>query len=92
MSEIINIGAYSPVPPAQRAYRSANPTGDASQSEPIRDTVELSDFGRALAEAADSSTFRLARVRAVRGEIQRGVYFTTERINGTADRLLDVLG
>lgn len=37
------------------------------------------------------STFRSARVRAVREEILAGNFETSERIDGTVNRLLDVI-
>ena len=48
-------------------------------------------MGRDLARAVEDSTFRLARVRSLRAEIQSGVYETPKRLEGTAKRLLDVL-
>lgn len=55
------------------------------------DTVEVSSMGRDLARAVEESTFRLARVRSLRAEIQSGLYETPKRLEGTAKRLLDVL-
>ncbi len=55
------------------------------------DTVELSATGRSMAQAVEESTFRLARVRAIRAGIQDGSYVTPERIEHTVARLLDVL-
>ncbi len=93
MSEIINsIGGFSPLSYAGASQRAVTPGSDSQSAAPIEDTVEFSDFGRALAEATEQSTFRLARVRAVRDEIARGDYETPERLRGTIDRLLDVLG
>ncbi len=48
-------------------------------------------MGRDLARAVEESTFRLARVRSLRAEIQSGLYETPKRLEGTATRLLDVL-
>jgi hypothetical protein len=92
MSEIINrIDGFSPLSHVGNPHRAAAGSGSHS-APPIRDTVEFSSFGRALAEAAERSTFRLAHLRAVRDEIDRGDYETTERLTGTVERLLDVIG
>jgi hypothetical protein len=55
------------------------------------DTVELSSsrFRAPISETA--SSLRSAWLRAVRAEIAEGTYETRDRINGTVDRLLDVL-
>ncbi len=58
----------------------------------VGDTVELSGAGRALTRAVEESSFRIARVRAIRTEIASGIYETAERIEGTVARLLDVVG
>jgi|GEM_PF-2636854 len=93
MSEFINnVGAFSSLPPLGRSRRTSVGGAGSPSTSPVRDTVEFSSFGRALAEAASQSTFRLARVRAVRSEIQRGDYETPEKLHATIDRLLDVIG
>ena len=56
------------------------------------DTVELSGVGKALSRAIEESSFTLARIRAFRAEIETGTYETAERIEGTVERLLDVVG
>jgi hypothetical protein len=55
------------------------------------DTIELSPVGRVLSEAAAESSLRLARIRAIREEIDTGTFETPRRIDGTVSRLLDVL-
>ena len=91
MSEIINIGGVFPSPPVGGAMdKSAFPSTPLSV-EPAEDAVELSRFGRALAEVMGESTLRAAKVRAVRVEIAEGTFETRERINGTADHLLKVI-
>ena len=93
MSEIINsVGGLSPLSYPGASLRVAEHHSESSSTPIAEDTVEFSTFGRALAEATEQSTFRLARIRAVRDEIARGDYETPERIRGTIDRLLDVLG
>lgn len=93
MSEIINgVGGFSPLSYVGIPRRAAVAESDSHRASPAGDTVEFSSFGRALAEASEQSTFRLARLRAVRDEIERGDYETPERLRGTVYRLLDVLG
>lgn len=86
MSLSINIGpAYPSVPFSRVIARSpAALTTDG-------DRVEFSSVGRTLSRVAEESSFRIARVRAIRGEIENGTYETPERINGTVERLIDVL-
>ena len=93
MREIIDgVGGFSPLSYLGAPQRAAVSQSDSHPASPAGDTVEFSSFGRALAEATEQSTFRLARLSAIRGEIQRGDYETPERLRGTIDRLLDVMG
>ena len=91
MALIININSVYPSPSAVLVARGPDlcqPHGPA----PEGDTVSLSRFGRVLSHAVEESSFRIARVRAIRAEIESGTYETTERIKGTVERLLDVVG
>lgn len=93
MSEIINgIGGFPRLSYVATRHRAAAEGSGSQSAPPIRDTVDFSSFGRSLAEAAEHSTFRLAHLRAVRDEIDRGDYETPERISVTVERLLDVIG
>jgi anti-sigma28 factor (negative regulator of flagellin synthesis) len=91
MSTIINI---------ENIYRSTPQLGQTTRStayrlvrdEPVRDTVEFSGMGRALAHAVEESSLRIARTRAIRAEIESGTYETPARIAATAARVLDVIG
>lgn len=76
------------VPPTPSAPVNVNPT--ASTPAPA-DTVELSQAGLALQNGQDLSSLSQAKVRAVRAEIQAGTYESPQRIEGTIDRVLDVL-
>jgi hypothetical protein len=58
----------------------------------VSDTVEISRFARALARAVELSSFSVARTRAIRAEIENGTFETRRRIEGTVNRLLDVIG
>ena len=96
MSEISNIGitnSYS------TAYRALNPApagqaqqGGQSQSIGESDPVEFSRMGRMLAGASDTSSLRLAKIQSIRAEIADGTFETHDRIEGTVDRLVQVLG
>ena len=90
-SEIINITSY--VFSAYRGVdgvRSKVPATNLPDA-PSRDVVEFSEFGRSLARELPPSSFRRARVEAIRLQIAAGTYETPERISGTVDRLLDVV-
>lgn len=92
MTEIVNanlpISNVYAVPPLPSAPGQAHP---AVSSSPSVDTVELSQAGLALQEGQDLSSLSQAKVRAVRAEIQAGTFESPQRIEGTIDRVLDVL-
>lgn len=64
----------------------------AQPTAPARKRTDLVE-GLRIDPAAElpASSFRTAWLRAIRAEISDGTYETPERINGTVDRLLDVL-
>lgn len=89
MSLSINIAsAYPSVPFSRVIARSPTPPAALTTDG---DRVEFSSVGRTLSRVAEESSFRIARVRAIRDEIENGTYETPERINGTVERLVDVL-
>ena len=89
MSLIINIGsAYPPASFSRVTARSPAPPATLTADG---DRAEFSSVGRTLSCIAEESSFRVARVRAIRDEIESGTYETPERITGTVERLLDVL-
>ena len=96
MSGIINIGdafpssALTPAAAVRRNLFSSPPTPILARSTDS-DMVEISRFGVLLSDAIEPSTFSIARVHAIRAEIRAGAYETTERIDGTVERLLDVI-
>lgn len=89
MNAIINIAF--PVQPTVSPFETRSAHAPNESRRPPADTVEFSKFGEALALASRESTLRIAQIRAVRAEIENGTFETKERINGTVDRLLDVL-
>ena len=91
MSAIINIeNVYASLPYAREATRTGTQRQAALGTD--GDTAEFSSLSRALAQGVDQSSLRIARTRAIRAAIENGTYETPERINGTARRLLDVIG
>ena len=89
MSLIINIAsAYQSVPFSRVIPCSPTPPITLTSDG---DRVEFTNIGRTFSQIAEESSFRIARVRAIRDEIENGTYETPERINGTVERLLDVL-
>ncbi len=92
MAEINNISnILPPVVPVRESYpQSANQQSAVNEVE-VKDNVEISEAGRALARAEDVSSYRRARIESVRQEIEAGTYETPERVQGTIDRLLELL-
>ncbi len=94
MSEIINIsGATSHLAPTFPPV-TTGPSREAAVGEPSgrTDTVEISGLGTAMSRITGDSSLRLARINAIRAEIADGTFESPQRIMGTVDRLLDVIG
>jgi len=91
MSAIINIGSTPPSWPVQPSGPQS--TGIPAESAPASqsDSVEISRFGQALSSAAEQSSLSLARIQAIRQQIENGTFETATRIDGTASRLVDLL-
>jgi len=90
MSAIINIGNIYPSLPLQPAGPSAAPRM-VDAAETPSDTVEISRFGHALSHADGQSSLSLARIQAIRREIENGTFETRARMEGTVNRLIDAL-
>ena len=89
MSVILNITkAYSTTPAALTPQQSIRST--STQPYHSEDSADFSQAARSLSEALESSSMRLAQIRAVRTEIENGTYETPERIEATARRLIDI--
>lgn len=67
-------------------------TGQPPRGSPVEDTVELSPAGIALSRAGVQSPPGLARISEIRAAIKAGTFETPERIDGTIERLLEMLG
>ena len=91
---IIDITPYLPEMhrPAKSAGHAPHGESAPAESDPQTDRVEFTQNAQALADSQELSSFRLARVNAIRAEIQAGTYETPERIAGTVSRLIDVVG
>lgn len=90
MSDVSNIGNVN-APPSFFMDATRLSSQSTRTSSSAIDTVEISPTARAMAGAAEKSSLRLARTRAIRAEIENGTYETPERIERTAARLLDLL-
>jgi hypothetical protein len=95
MSDIININLGSVNSHIAPAFPIASrlpllETGQTKASS-ATDSVEISRLGGALSRIMNDSSLRLARINALRAQIADGTFETPERINGTVDRLLDVV-
>jgi anti-sigma28 factor (negative regulator of flagellin synthesis) len=94
----INVNGYQPAAvrpvtgqgsPGVKAPPPAARQVDSAGRVHSTDHVELSEAG--LAHAMKASVERIAHQQQIKAEIQAGTYETPERIEGTVDRLLDVL-
>jgi hypothetical protein len=91
------IGTVSGIGSSEASARVGLGTGKAITRQPptgspVEDTVELSPAGIALSRADVQSRLRIARISEIRAEIKAGAFLTPERIYGTAERLLEILG
>jgi len=85
MSAIINIGKIYPTLPLQPSSPSLAPRPVESATAP-GDSVEISRFGEALSRVDGLSSLSLARIQAIRMEIENGTFETPARIEGTVRR------
>ncbi|MBN1513646.1 MAG: hypothetical protein JXB13_16645 [Phycisphaerae bacterium] len=72
---------------SEKAIPGRPPTGS-----PVEDTLELSPAGLALSRADVPSPERFTRICEFRAEVEAETFLTPERMDGTVDGLLDVLG
>ncbi len=87
MSELLSIGGVAP-PATGRLGSELQP---ASWDNPPN-APSFPRFDEELQRVLAQTSFRRARARAIRVEIESGAYETPERIRGTVERLLDVIG
>ena len=89
MSIIINGFGLDPASATPALTPNPSATSPSASARPVTDTVEFSPAARALADGVGQSSFRTARVQAIRAEITAGTYETQARIDGVVSRLLD---
>lgn len=65
---------------------------EADASRQVRDRAEISEEARLLAKLAEVPDIRVDKVNELRDLIASGRYETAERIQKTAERILDELG
>ncbi len=94
MSEIINIGNLSAhfAPVHSFVQPATQPQPASAEVSERSDSVEISRLGRTLSEVMTQSSLRLAKINAIRTQIAEGTFETPERIHGTVNRLIDVIG
>lgn len=88
MSEITNVGY---VVSAARYFPTTYPASQVGTGGVGGRAIRKSADGSAIAEPAPVSTLRAAYLQSIRSQIATGEYETPERIQGTVDRLLDVI-
>jgi hypothetical protein len=92
MSEIINIGSVYAVPGYAGTPHPSTARHESAGTISTEDTVEISRFSRTAFDVLGQSSLNLAKIRAIQAEIAEGTFETPDRIRGTLDRLLDVIG
>ena len=85
------IGSNSPITRLQGSKALENPQGLQDVDTREADTLEISDSARYLGEIKKLPDIRQDKVQAARELIAAGRFETSERINGTVDRLLEEL-
>jgi len=92
MSAIIDIDGVRGLAPVGRNLPTVSTAPQRAVPATEIDRVELSPMGREFAKILESSSMRRARANAIRSQIENHTYETPERINGTVDRLIDLIG
>ena len=67
-------------------------TGQPPTGSPVEDMLELSPAGLALSRADVQSPERFTRICELRAEVKAETFLTPERMDGTTEKLLEVLG
>lgn len=91
MHEINNITGPAKTLPITQQQPGADRQAPKSDYNEPADRVEISDLGAFAAKLKDLPAARVQRVAQIRAEIEAGTYETSDRINGTVDRLLQEL-
>jgi hypothetical protein len=72
---------------SEKAIPGRPPTGP-----PVEDMLELSPAGLALSRADVPSPERFTRICGLRDEVKAETFLTPDRMDGTVEKLLEVLG
>ncbi len=93
MTDMVRISTTTQLQPLAKARQVSDTPSNPTVSREVAegDILELSERGLALAKAANETSARLARIAAIRLEIENGTYETPERIRVTADKLINQL-
>ncbi len=93
MSEILPVGGFSPPTSIRLGLVRVEPEAASTlgQTAPTVASDAPSRFDEELQQVLSRTSFRLARLRAVRSEIEAGTYETKERVQGAVGRLIDIL-
>ncbi len=67
------------------------PAKQGVAEEQPQDSLEISETGRILSELGSDSNIRASRVAEIRQAIADGTYETSDKIDVTVNRLMDVL-
>ncbi|MEK6800044.1 MAG: hypothetical protein AABZ12_13855 [Planctomycetota bacterium] len=86
ISNSLSVGAYFARPSTNSPHG-----GVGAGAGEVHGAASGLHFRRAAADAMDQSSFRVAKLRAIRSEIDQGTYENPERINATVDRLIDIV-
>jgi len=89
MSEILPVGGS--VPPLATRLAGVRVEPNVRLAPPPTRSDPPTRFDEELQRVLSRTSFRLARLRAVRADIEAGTFETKERIQGTVGRLIDVL-
>jgi len=92
MSEIGSVNGSYPIQAiAPKQPPGTNGAADAGYRIP-RDRVEISEVGALLSKLRDIPEIRVEKIARLRASIEQGTFETSERIDGTVDRLSEELG
>ena len=91
MSEILPVGGFAPPTPMRLGLVRVEPDTVPTLAPRTIESGTPSRFDEELQQVLSRTSFRLARLRAVRGEIEAGTYETKERVQGAVGRLINIL-
>jgi len=91
MNNIPPINTATPTPNVPAAQENAQVTATGKDT-PLADRVEISELAQLANKLdIDMNNIRLEKVLTIREEIANGTYLTPDKIEATANKLLEVL-